>query len=180
GGSRHIWKLIRLSRCFSDEVKAIVYPAIQRNAWARHPERILLSMITDDPCHICELGLHRVLRARKEARLGAREFVILSLNFILNDYVGMIDWQGIKITESPLLSCYTDEEISASIKSNLQETDFLKFPCHSQAVERCVKMVTEASEKVCGSESKDGFIAASLQSRRIMPFLNTKSDYNIQ
>ena len=32
-----------------------------------------------------------------------------------------------------------------------------KFPCHTQAVERCVKLVTEASAAVC-EKDRDGWI----------------------
>jgi hypothetical protein len=56
--------------------------------------------------------------------------------------------------------------------------DFPKYPCHTQAVERCVKLVTEASSAVCGAKSRDGFIRVRLESREKMPYFNTKADYN--
>jgi hypothetical protein len=31
--------------------------------------------------------------------------------------------------------------------------DFARYPCHTQAVERHIKLVTEASEVVCGPEN---------------------------
>lgn len=55
-----------------------------------------------------------------------------------------------------------------------------KFPCHTQAVERYVKLVMEASAAVCGAESRDGFIQSRLASRKLMPSFNTKSQYNNQ
>ena len=55
--------------------------------------------------------------------------------------------------------------------------DFEKFPCHTQAVERCVKLVTEASSKVCGHSARDGFIRATLLSRSAMPTFSHKSEY---
>ena len=46
---------------------------------------------------------------------------------------------------------------------------FTKFPCHKQAAERTVKLVTEASKKVCGHNKRDGFIRSTLKSRKTMP-----------
>jgi len=36
------------------------------------------------------------------------------------------------------------------------------FPCHTQAVERAVKLVTDASTAVCGESARDGFIRARI------------------
>jgi hypothetical protein len=55
--------------------------------------------------------------------------------------------------------------------------EFERFPCTTQSVERCVKMVTEASLAVCGHLSRDGFIRARLEGRRLMPKFNTKAEY---
>ncbi|KAF2879404.1 hypothetical protein ILUMI_26764, partial [Ignelater luminosus] len=79
----------------------------------------------NDLCHIHELG--RVWRARKEARPSVSKLVISFSNFNSNDYIDVIDCQGIKVTEPLLLLCCTDEESSATIKLALQELDFPKF-----------------------------------------------------
>ena len=39
-----------------------------------------------------------------------------------------------------------------------QMIEFPCFPCYTQAVERCVKLVTESSAAVCGAGSRNGFI----------------------
>ncbi|KAK4871690.1 hypothetical protein RN001_015814 [Aquatica leii] len=72
------------------------------------------------------------------------------------------------------------EELQTSIKNqgtNTKEIEILKFPCHTQAVERCIKLVTEASSLVCGAEARDGFIRARISSRTAMPKFNTKSEF---
>ena len=53
---------------------------------------------------------------------------------------------------------------------------FPKFRCHLLAVERAVKLVTEASACVVDSSERDGYIIAKLQSRKKMPQFNTKKD----
>jgi len=38
---------------------------------------------------------------------------------------------------------------------------FPDLPCHTQAVERCMRLITEACASVC--ESKDGFINSGIE-----------------
>ncbi|KAK4875539.1 hypothetical protein RN001_011961 [Aquatica leii] len=44
-----------------------------------------------------------------------------------------------------------------------EEIEILKFPCHTQAVERCIKLVTEASSLVCGAEARDEIFLPNVQ-----------------
>ncbi|KAK4874453.1 hypothetical protein RN001_013813 [Aquatica leii] len=53
----------------------------------------------------------------------------------------------------------------------------LKLPCHTQAVERCIRLVTEASSSVCGNEARDGLIRAKLASRSELPKFETKKQF---
>jgi hypothetical protein len=43
--------------------------------------------------------------------------------------------------------------------------DYLRYNYHTQTVEGLIELDTEASEVVCGSEKRDGFIRARLESR---------------
>ncbi|KAJ8896749.1 hypothetical protein PR048_002094 [Dryococelus australis] len=71
-----------------------------------------------------------------------------------------------------------DDEIKLLINSETKAIrDIKKLPCHTQAVERCVKLVTEASTKVCGHEVRDGDIKSALLLRLVMPDLSQKSDF---
>ena len=79
----------------------------------------------------------------------------------------LINWQESPITEPPLTKNISDEDLKLLVASgDTPVVDFPQFPCHTQAVERCVKLVTEASAAVCGAPARDGFIRA----RRIMRF----------
>ena len=66
-----------------------------------------------------------------------------------------------------------EEYISQDVPPFLE---FGNFPCHTQAVERNVKLVTEASLSVC-DEERDGVVRATLEARRVMGKFNTKKDY---
>lgn len=51
--------------------------------------------------------------------------------------------------------------------------------CHTQAVERSVKLVTEVSGAVCGQTIINGFIRTTIESRKIMPHFHSKKDFRL-
>ncbi|KAJ9582304.1 hypothetical protein L9F63_003340 [Diploptera punctata] len=90
----------------------------------------------------------------------------------------MINWMDCELSSSPLLAEISDDEIKSHVDSDSirdWNITFKQFPVHTQAVERCVKLVTEASDKVCGAESRDGFIRTTLLSRSPRPNFTNKS-----
>ncbi|GBN05886.1 hypothetical protein AVEN_160891-1 [Araneus ventricosus] len=86
------------------------------------------------------------------------------------------------LSSPPLLKDISDDEIKSRIQSdsvpNLDIT-FKTFPVNTQAVERCVKLGTEASGKVCGAEPRYRFIRTTLLSRSTMLNFGHKSDFNV-
>jgi len=108
-------------------------------------------------------------------------FSIPTLNFNAQNYMDMIDWQNTPVTEPPLLAEVPVDSIEMLVASGeIPVMDFPKYPCHTQAVERCVKLITEASASVCGEKARNGFIRVRLESRKIMPYFNTKADYRTE
>lgn len=177
-GAKHLWRTINFSRYLQKDLKDIVDAVIQRNGFFGHPENVLLAMIADERVKVRELGLRRILKARSEATScrDIRIFKLPNFNFDAKDYIDMIPWQECTVTEPPILSGLCDDELKDYIRSN-EIPKLEKYPCHTQSVERCVKLVTEASASVCGAEARDGFIRATVASRKCMPFFNTKADF---
>jgi len=161
-------------------LKAIVDPIISRNAYFAHLENLLLAMISDEQSHIRTLGLRRIMKARSMKPSGngttIRQFKMPELNFNANDYSEIIDWQKCSLTEPPITVEISDEALKEMVLKG-EVPELTKFPCHTQAVERYVKIVTEASCAVCGVESRDGYIRARLSSRRKMSSFNSKYQY---
>ena len=78
----------------------------------------------------------------------------------------MIDWLNTTVTEPPELAAVSKQVIEMFIVSGeVLVSDFPKYLCHTQAVERCVKLVTEASLEDSGVKARDGFIRVRLESR---------------
>lgn len=92
----------------------------------------------------------------------------------------MIDWQNksLVLTEPPLLrNLETDDLKKIVVEGNIEKFDFPKFPCHTQSVERCVKLTTEAAGSVAGQVAREGYIACKQNYRQIMPKFNSKKDF---
>ncbi|KAK5643316.1 hypothetical protein RI129_007161 [Pyrocoelia pectoralis] len=108
---------------------------------------------------------------------AVRVFKLPLLNFEAEDYISMVNWQNSYITDPPALVKYSDEELKRFIQTG-ESPDVPKFPCHTQPVERHIKLVTEASSSVCGHIRRDGFIRSKLHSLNLRPKFETKKDYN--
>ena len=69
----------------------------------------------------------------------------------------------------------TEEDIASHIANQSRITLIEKFPCHTQAVERIIKEVTDALLKVCGYEAHGGYIRSRLESRAKIPSSDNKA-----
>ncbi|CAH2100076.1 unnamed protein product [Euphydryas editha] len=82
-GPRHVFKAIQTSRYLSDDLKKVVHPVIERNAFFAHPENILIAMIFDERKHIRELGLRRIYKARHSRQPCSKGKTIGTLSLLL-------------------------------------------------------------------------------------------------
>ncbi|GBO28319.1 hypothetical protein AVEN_271733-1, partial [Araneus ventricosus] len=106
-------------------------------------------------------------------------FVNPAVNFGATDYVDLIDWQAYNVTPPPVLILIGSHELLKMIQDDvpMDGWDLIKFPSHTQAVERIVKLVTESSRKRVEPQNRDGFIRATLESRKQMSQSESKKDY---
>jgi hypothetical protein len=117
---------------------------------------------------------------RDRRKSAVRSFIIPKLNFQASDYTEIIFWSKEKLTPPPLLRNISDEAIRTIISNKtIPDWDVRSFPCHTQAVERCVKLVTTSAQEVVGFQNRDGWIRATLKSREIMPTFNTKKEFAV-
>ncbi|GBM74187.1 hypothetical protein AVEN_104810-1 [Araneus ventricosus] len=153
---------------------------MQRNALFQHPENVLLAMLVDEREHIRELGYRRILKARQivPKKKTVRNFVPPKINIQASDYIENINWNSCVVYPPPMLRDLSEDDIKSLINSDTTPIrEIQRFSCHTQAVERCIKLVTEASNKVCGHEARDGYIRATMKFRSVMPNFFKKSDF---
>ena len=118
----------------------------------------------------------RIKKAREQSkRKIIKTFQICDLKFEAELYFDMINWQKVYLSEPSFTRNISDDEINHLIIS--KKKNFPHLPCHTQAVKRCVKLVTEASSLVCGQNSRDGFLRSRIDSHQQMPSFETKREF---
>ena len=76
------------------------------------------------------------------------------MNFNSTDYVDLIKWNGCRVTVPPLLTDISEQQRKVLVAGHSPPAiEFENFPCHTQSVERCAKIVTEAAASVCGADT---------------------------
>ncbi|GBN06576.1 hypothetical protein AVEN_62671-1 [Araneus ventricosus] len=140
----------------------------------------LLSMLTDNRENIRSLALRKLICARNESRGSSevRIFQVPKIDFKATDHFALFNWKRVGCSEPPLLMNVPFKEIVAMVKVRKKE-EWSKYPCHTEAVERCIRLMSEASESVYGEEKRHGFILNRKQSRSLIKQYNTKKDYNL-
>ncbi|KAB7505002.1 hypothetical protein Anas_12575, partial [Armadillidium nasatum] len=103
---------------------------------------------------------------------GVRTFLKPKINFNASSYHTMTpisQWEIIP----PILNAMSEAEIKNLIYNPLE----LRHDCHSQNVERHIKLVTEASLAVVGHDRRDGLIRNKIRSRKLMKTFVSKSNF---
>ncbi|KAE8741687.1 hypothetical protein FOCC_FOCC012785 [Frankliniella occidentalis] len=177
-GARHIFQAIQRSRYLPRPLIGVIDKVIQTNAYFAHHENILLAMLFDDLKEIRLEAASIIIGARNHQQSASgklRRFRVPTINFNATSYRSMITWPK-TCSEPPVLRHFSNDEINEIALTN-SKTSVHKLPCHTQAVERGVKIVTEASSSVCGERSREGFIECRSESRKTLPNLDTKKDF---
>lgn len=99
------------------------------------------------------------------------------VNWDANTWPELIDLPDAGTMEPPTTKHFSDEEIQTFINKNIKP-DIPNLPCHSQSVERSVKLVTEASHSVYGFEVRHRSILTKQLSRNMRPAFMSKGHYS--
>ena len=103
-----------------------------------------------------------------------RKFFLPKVNFSATSYTELIDWESAKLTEPPFTLDFKEAELLAIKEAPLEVPH---YPCHTQAVERAIKLVSEASAAVVGQEAREGFISQQIKERQELNKFESKKDY---
>ena len=183
-GPNNVLRLLHLIRSQPLQVQVIVKPAIQRNAYFAEPGIVLTSMFEDEDASVRKLAVDILKNTRlnppkppkSKVLKGIRKHVIPSLNWDAMKVTEIIDFDKLKIYEPRILKKLSSEDIESALQNPL---DFPSYPCHSQTVERMVKLVTEVSCEVYGEKKQQEKAIAVLASRKKRKAYDTKKDYKV-
>ena len=173
-GAKNLFRAVELLRQQPDDIQEIVQDVLKRNAFWAHPEQMLLAMSADDRQPIREEAVQLIRSARRHQTEEVRQFRLPGLHFGATCYSKLITWDAETVTEPPLLRDLPDEDLDGILQTPLVVPP---YPVHTQAVERAVRVVTEACERVQGEEARHGFIMARIKHRKMLPSVNKKQDF---
>lgn len=184
-GPIHLAQIVKSSQFLPPVYRKYVNENIAINSYFAHAENITLAMLNDEDEHIRRKGWNRILSARENApkTKSIRVFRVPDINFSCTNYLDLIDYDKAEHTNPPILIDFpfTRADIDELSSKRILEHEFAKhlknLPCHTQAVERSVKLVAEASQRVCGQEARNGMILNTLHSRNSMPKFDSKKDF---
>ena len=155
-----------------------VLPTIRRSSYYSHSESILQAMLCSDDKEERKEAVDKILTLRgsvdDEAQIGDRSPRPRRnplINLQAETLSELIDWTD--ITEPPLTCTLTNKTLKGFAEVPMEVP---KWPSHTQSVERCVKMVTEAAAHVYSQERREGYIRGQVTSRGLMSSNGSKKD----
>ena len=157
---------------------------VQRNAFFAEPGMLLTCMLASDDSSVRMKAVDKIKEVRKKppkpprAKLyqGMRKFEVPPLQWDATSWEDIIDLKKVKVFEPFILKKLSDEEISSALDNPLV---FPPYSLHSQSVERAVKLVSTATQNVCGAEKRHEYCLSIIASRksRTAEALSTKKNY---
>ena len=175
-GPTHILTELRILRTLPDSVKEIVTPYVRTGAWFSHSECCLLALISSQEQKDREFAVQIILKIRGKNEFGdtsvrPRRTPVINLEAV--NLQELIDWNSDKLYEPIFTSSLNKAELESCVDNPYQVP---LFHIHTQSVERCVKLVTEAAAAVVGPERRDGYIRSKIVHRENMPSFKSKAD----
>ena len=173
-GQRSYLNILTHVKGFTNKIIQDVAAAVlQGNAYFAYHENILLAMLADND-HNVHLAVNKILSIRvskknldnvgRDEEVDVRKFVIPKINTNAKVYYFLSNLSLKGMNKPPALKHLLNKEIEAFQQHKLN----LQHPCHNQAVEKHVKLVSEASAAVVGFKNRDGLIRQKIQSRKLI------------
>lgn len=177
-GPRHVLFQLECLKSQRKEVIDIVMPTVKRSAWYAHSENIIQTLLCSEEQKERIEGVNKILEIKGEEEpeeqqgdSSVRLRKTPNINFESSNLLDLIDWE---VKYEPPPTCQlTTSEVKKLIDFPMEVPD---WPCHTQSIERVVKMVTESSAKYFTHEKRDGGIRVQVFSRRLMAKNRTKQD----
>ena len=174
-GAPNFFYLLQLTRDLTPQDMAIAQKVLADNSSWAHCENLVIAMLKDKNEEIRRRAVLWILRARQEFRQEdhPRQFVPPKINLKAENYYDLVDWSTEPCTEPPLTLDFSEEKLLNVIS---QPYTLPNYPSHTQAVERKVRVVTEAADKRVGHSSRHQLILQLEKSRNLVPRFNTKKN----
>ena len=189
--SQHLLNEIQLiNKHCTEEEKKIALHIVNINGFHGHQEMVLTCILASTDEHTRQDAVSKVLAIRrrreeekkathkkkvtekkkvaskKKEAVRIRKLRVPELNFKAARISQLCPWEGANVTEPCITTALSNEEL---IKFTETPLELPNIPCHSQAVEREVKLTTESSAAVAGINNQQGFAFNVMSARKDIP-----------
>ena len=124
---------------------------------------VLLCMLMDDDKNLREESVNKILKIRKKTDTIVRKRKANILNFqatSINELCSLNE-----ATEPPIIMQLSEEVLKGFINHPFE----LDIPCHTQSVERNVRLTTECAAAVPGTLNQEGYAFNVIAARKAIP-----------
>ena len=178
-----ILKNVQLINQQSDEVREIVKPVVQRNAYLLEGGVMLCAMLSSSDRNLREKGLLLVSEAKRKPHRpkmkvlrGIRKLQIPKILWNATSWDSLVDMSLLPLSLPSIITRMGEDQFDKILDEPFQ---FPKLPLHSTSVERAVRLVSESSELVYGHQKRHSAILQKIKGRQIMPTFNNKGKFVI-
>ena len=177
---KHIFNFIEnIHELDCELIRDECFRTISRNSFLLHTESILIGMLSDTNPSVRIEAVKRILQARVNGEKdGIRYFRLPKIDFNATHYYNLVlyvdDWLEPILTRS-----YSTEDLRTYTVENIDIFDFPDIPCHSQHVERTIRLVSETATKLADPKERDQRIRMTIHFRKCMPHFNSKQDFTM-
>ena len=141
-------------------------------------------MLADNDHNVRLLAVNKILSIRvskknlnnvgHDEEVDVRKFIIPKINTNAKTYYSLRSLSLKDMHKPPMLKHLLNKEIEAFQQHILN----LEHPYYNQAVERHIKLVSEALAAVAEFKNRNGLIRQKIQSRKLMKTFNTEKQFN--
>ena len=160
----------------NDDIRQVAQKNIQGNAFCLLSENFLYAMIKDDHPAIRQKGFQFIAEIRSLNVTRKPRGQIPKINWNAIRWQDLIDLAEVNLREPPTSVHFSDSEIFSFVTGNVTPT-IQDLPSHSQSVERSVKLISETSRVVCGTDRRHKSILTKILSRSLRPSFMSKGHY---
>ena len=168
-----IFDMIQRIKLQSPTIQKVALENLKFNAFGLLPENVLYSMICSDNMMVRRLAIMKILSIRKSTTTK-RLNKIPVIKYDAAHWYELIDLSQPGICEPALTADIATEILSDAMKKGIK----LQLPvlsCHSQSVERVVKLTSETSHLVYGQEARHRHIVTKYCCRQVRPSFASKT-----
>jgi hypothetical protein len=178
-GPKLIFQFIQRILRLDTEVQDITLPIIYRNSFCLQPENFIAALLYSEEQVYRTIAVIKILETRKTSikvpknglKDGIRVNSIPVIDCKCKNWSKLINLYDIDCFEPP---CVEDISIEELLKMIPNRGEVPNFPCHSQTVERAVKLTSEASGKAINLKKRNALILAKCKSRNKRKIFKTK------